>query len=319
MERSMNLSVVDGDDVEDQRPLLPPRMAPPPPACPPQCGIHRALQTPADGAAWPDRPPSAATTPLYNSHLFVIPSPRSNRREKKSEKGSAGRRRHPAPNESRQRSSVKNPEGHRAQENVPSSTGVHLPPCGSRFTGPCRSRVDLQDAEGRGRGTSGNVSLEMYDRQTLPEIIITSKEDDFQPHGEASQQRPDPGEAEGRLPGAERPNGNLHSQTSPNHKEDAGDDSNDNAKGDFKGDFKGDSNWKSHSIGWRLVHRRALFLRRQRLNDCALAVGIFGMLLMVMETELSWSVYSKVRETHRDPEKSLERRQCQGFCPKKVF
>uniref|UniRef100_A0A3Q2YIZ4 Small conductance calcium-activated potassium channel protein 1-like n=1 Tax=Hippocampus comes TaxID=109280 RepID=A0A3Q2YIZ4_HIPCM len=46
-------------------------------------------------------------------------------------------------------------------------------------------------------------------------------------------------------------------------------------------------------IGWRLVRRRALFLRRRRLNDCALAVGIFGVVMMVMETELSWSVYSK--------------------------
>uniref|UniRef100_A0A8C5CM96 Calmodulin-binding domain-containing protein n=1 Tax=Gadus morhua TaxID=8049 RepID=A0A8C5CM96_GADMO len=46
-------------------------------------------------------------------------------------------------------------------------------------------------------------------------------------------------------------------------------------------------------IGWRLVRRRALFERRQRLNDCALAVGIFGVVVMVMETELSWGVYSK--------------------------
>uniref|UniRef100_G3NGD9 Calmodulin-binding domain-containing protein n=1 Tax=Gasterosteus aculeatus TaxID=69293 RepID=G3NGD9_GASAC len=73
------------------------------------------------------------------------------------------------------------------------------------------------------------------------------------------------------------PSPDSDSQNSPKHSEDG----------------KADSYWKTHSIGWRLVHRRALFLRRQRLNDCALAVGIFGMLLMVMETELSWSVYSK--------------------------
>uniref|UniRef100_A0A8C3G4X1 Calmodulin-binding domain-containing protein n=1 Tax=Cyclopterus lumpus TaxID=8103 RepID=A0A8C3G4X1_CYCLU len=99
--------------------------------------------------------------------------------------------------------------------------------------------------------------------------------------------RQDLTEAEGRLPGGECPNAkpNPNSQTSPKHKEDA--------KDDTKEDTKDDSYWKTHNIGWRLVHRRALFLRRQRLNDCALAVGIFGMLLMVMETELSWSVYSK--------------------------
>uniref|UniRef100_H3DJK0 Calmodulin-binding domain-containing protein n=1 Tax=Tetraodon nigroviridis TaxID=99883 RepID=H3DJK0_TETNG len=56
---------------------------------------------------------------------------------------------------------------------------------------------------------------------------------------------------------------------------------------------KDEAYWKSHSIGWRLLHRRALFLRRQRLNDCALAVAIFGVVMMVLETELSWSWYSK--------------------------
>ncbi|XP_077446499.1 small conductance calcium-activated potassium channel protein 1-like isoform X2 [Stigmatopora argus] len=50
---------------------------------------------------------------------------------------------------------------------------------------------------------------------------------------------------------------------------------------------------KTRGIGWRLLRRRALFVRRQRLNDCALAVGVFGVVMMVMETELSWSVYSK--------------------------
>ncbi|TNM93141.1 hypothetical protein fugu_018543 [Takifugu bimaculatus] len=57
---------------------------------------------------------------------------------------------------------------------------------------------------------------------------------------------------------------------------------------------KDETYWRSHSIGWRLLHRRALFLRRQRLNDCALAVAIFGVVMMVLETELSWSVYSKL-------------------------
>ncbi|XP_042362364.1 small conductance calcium-activated potassium channel protein 1-like [Plectropomus leopardus] len=280
---SMNLSVVDGDDVEDQRPLLPPRMVPPPQACSPQCGIHHTVQT-ADHTVWLDRTQAMATTPLYNGHLYVTPSPRSNRRadkgkEKKCEKRSGGRRQNPAHKECNHQCKAKNAGAHRLQEKVTSFTDVPMSPCGSPFKGPCRSHLEVKDVEGRGRRKSGNVSLEMYDRQSLPEIIITSKDDDFQPPNETFQHCQDLTEAKGHLPGADvpGPNPNPTSQTSPKHKDDS----------------KDDSYWKTHNIGWRLVRRRALFLRRQRLNDCALAVGIFGMVMMVMETELSWSVYSK--------------------------
>uniref|UniRef100_A0A8D2ZMP8 Calmodulin-binding domain-containing protein n=1 Tax=Scophthalmus maximus TaxID=52904 RepID=A0A8D2ZMP8_SCOMX len=135
---SLNLSVVSGDEVEDQRPLLPPRIAPPPQACPPQCGIHHTVHTSADHT------------------------------------------------------------------------------CGQ-----------------------------------------------------------DPSQTRGPLPGAECPGPDP--SPSPKHQMDS----------------KDEQYWKTHSIGWRLVRRRALFLRRQQLSDCALVVGIFGVVMMVMETELSWSVYSK--------------------------
>ncbi|XP_049458461.1 small conductance calcium-activated potassium channel protein 1-like [Epinephelus fuscoguttatus] len=280
---SMNLSVVDGDDVEDQRPLLPPRMVPPPQACSPQCGIHHTVQT-ADHTVWLDRTQAMATTPLYNGHLYVTPSPRSNRRadkgkEKKCEKRSGGHRQNQAHKECNHQCKAKNAGAHRLQEKVTSFTDVPISPCGSPFKGPCRSHLEVTDVEGRGRRKSGNVSLEMHDRQSLPEIIITSKDDDFQPPCETFPYRQDMTEGKGRLPGAEcpGPNPNPNSQISPKHKEGT----------------KDDPYWKTHNIGWRLVRRRALFLRRQRLNDCALAVGIFGMVMMVMETELSWSVYSK--------------------------
>nr|XP_012591143.1 small conductance calcium-activated potassium channel protein 1 isoform X1 [Microcebus murinus] len=47
------------------------------------------------------------------------------------------------------------------------------------------------------------------------------------------------------------------------------------------------------SAGHRLGHRRALFEKRKRLSDYALIFGMFGIVVMVTETELSWGVYTK--------------------------
>ncbi|XP_027143136.1 small conductance calcium-activated potassium channel protein 1 isoform X2 [Larimichthys crocea] len=274
---SMN-SAVDGDEVEDHRPLLPPRNVPPPQACPPHCGIHQNIQTSANQTVWLDRTQAMATTPLYNGHLYVPPSPRSNRRgdkgkEKKCEKKSGGSRQNPAHKQRNHQCKSKKPASHRLQEKVTSFIDISVSPCGSH--------LDVRDVEGRGRCKSASVSLEMHNRQSLPEIIITSKDDDLQSHNETSQYHQDLSEAKGLLPEAQHPSPSPSPspspQPSPKHK--ASD--------------KDDSYWKTHSIGWRLVHRRALFLRRQRLNDCALVVGLFGVVMMVMETELSWSIYSK--------------------------
>ncbi|XP_068604760.1 small conductance calcium-activated potassium channel protein 2-like [Brachionichthys hirsutus] len=51
---------------------------------------------------------------------------------------------------------------------------------------------------------------------------------------------------------------------------------------------------KNRDIGYRLGHRRALFEKRKRLSDYALIFGMFGIVVMVTETELSWGVYTKV-------------------------
>ncbi|XP_048108601.1 small conductance calcium-activated potassium channel protein 1b isoform X3 [Alosa alosa] len=50
---------------------------------------------------------------------------------------------------------------------------------------------------------------------------------------------------------------------------------------------------KNKDIGIKLGHRRALFEKRKRLSDYALIFGMFGIVVMVTETELSWGVYSK--------------------------
>ncbi|XP_064030863.1 small conductance calcium-activated potassium channel protein 1 isoform X1 [Pogoniulus pusillus] len=50
---------------------------------------------------------------------------------------------------------------------------------------------------------------------------------------------------------------------------------------------------KNQNIGYKLGHRRALFEKRKRLSDYALIFGMFGIVVMVTETELSWGVYTK--------------------------
>lgn len=51
---------------------------------------------------------------------------------------------------------------------------------------------------------------------------------------------------------------------------------------------------KPPNVGHRLGHRRVLFEKRKRLSDYALIFGMFGIVVMVTETELSWGVYTKV-------------------------
>lgn len=50
------------------------------------------------------------------------------------------------------------------------------------------------------------------------------------------------------------------------------------------------------NVGYRLGKRKALFEKRKRISDYALVFGMFGIIVMVVETELSMAhVYEKVR------------------------
>lgn len=51
---------------------------------------------------------------------------------------------------------------------------------------------------------------------------------------------------------------------------------------------------KTKDISYRLGQRRALFGKRKQLSDYALVCGMFGIIVMVIETELSRGFYSKV-------------------------
>lgn len=51
------------------------------------------------------------------------------------------------------------------------------------------------------------------------------------------------------------------------------------------------------NVGYRLGRRKALFEKRKRISDYALVMGMFGIVVMVVENELSSAgVYTKVRE-----------------------
>lgn len=52
------------------------------------------------------------------------------------------------------------------------------------------------------------------------------------------------------------------------------------------------------NVGYRLGRRKALFEKRKRISDYALVMGMFGIIIMVIENELaSAGVYSKVSKT----------------------
>ena len=52
------------------------------------------------------------------------------------------------------------------------------------------------------------------------------------------------------------------------------------------------------NVGYRLGRRKALFEKRKRISDYALVMGMFGIVIMVIENELSSAgVYTKVGTT----------------------
>ncbi|XP_057683223.1 small conductance calcium-activated potassium channel protein 1-like isoform X1 [Corythoichthys intestinalis] len=248
----VNISLVDDYEVEDQHSLLPPpRTLSPRRACPPQCGMRPAVRRCADHTVWLDRTQAMATMPLYNGHLCTRASPCSPRRAEKVK--CKEKKRQVCTKKERK---GKNSSASRLQEK--SCAFNDVAPCGSPFKSSRRPTV---------QSVHRPAHFPLETRQSLPEIIVTSRDDE---PPEAGKGIPRPTRERDLLPGSA-------GHSSPKHKTEA----------------KDDHYWKTHGIGWRLLRRRALFVRRQRLNDCALAVGIFGVVMMVMETELSWSVYSK--------------------------
>ena len=61
------------------------------------------------------------------------------------------------------------------------------------------------------------------------------------------------------------------------------------------GSGKKKTHYSHANTGYRLGLRRSLFERRKQLSDYALVIAMFGIVVMIVETELAWFFYSKVR------------------------
>ena len=69
-------------------------------------------------------------------------------------------------------------------------------------------------------------------------------------------------------------------------------------KGQSGGGSIGPGSKHKPNVGYRLGRRKALFEKRKRISDYALVMGMFGIIMMVVENELSSAgVYSKVSLT----------------------
>jgi len=68
------------------------------------------------------------------------------------------------------------------------------------------------------------------------------------------------------------------------------------------------SNGDNYNLSHRLGRRKALFEKRKRISDYALIMGMFGILVMISENELSSAgVYTKVSKVFVNTNSILER------------
>ncbi|KAM9805394.1 small conductance calcium-activated potassium channel protein 2 isoform 1-T2 [Syngnathus typhle] len=246
---------------------------------------------------------SGDNSPIYNALFYSSHSP-SMDRERDRERGCKHRQASPLVH---RRDS--NPFTEIAMSSCKYTGGVMKPL--SRLSASRRNLIESDSSETKEGGVSavaGATAVGGHDRQreapptsllsqsstnqpplqSPPEIIISSKEDSPYPragydisdtasnqmsiyhqnHALVESRRAQPGR--GASPGASGAVGTgARAGTAKAHKR------------------------KNQNIGYKLGHRRALFEKRKRLSDYALIFGMFGIVVMVIETELSWGVYNK--------------------------
>nr|XP_055065925.1 small conductance calcium-activated potassium channel protein 2 isoform X1 [Misgurnus anguillicaudatus]XP_055065926.1 small conductance calcium-activated potassium channel protein 2 isoform X1 [Misgurnus anguillicaudatus]XP_055065927.1 small conductance calcium-activated potassium channel protein 2 isoform X1 [Misgurnus anguillicaudatus]XP_055065928.1 small conductance calcium-activated potassium channel protein 2 isoform X1 [Misgurnus anguillicaudatus] len=230
---------------------------------------------------------SGETSPVYNALFYSSHSP-STERERERERGCKHRQASPLVH---RRDS--NPFTEIAMSSCKYSGGVMKPL--SRLSASRRNLIESDSGsdskEGGASASQGAAppSSQHSQPQNPPEIVISSKEDP--PYGHAYEleasanqmsiyhQNHALSESRGMLGGmtASGTNGRRGGAA---------------AAGVGRTASKAHKR-KNQNIGYKLGHRRALFEKRKRLSDYALIFGMFGIVVMVIETELSWGVYNK--------------------------
>ncbi|KAF4103257.1 small conductance calcium-activated potassium channel protein 2 isoform X1 [Onychostoma macrolepis] len=236
---------------------------------------------------------SGETSPVYNALFYSSHSPSTEREQRERERERGCKHRQASPLVHRRDS---NPFTEIAMSSCKYSGGVMKPL--SRLSASRRNLIESDSGSDTKEGgasasasqvTAASSQHSQSQSQNPPEIVISSKEDP--PYGHAYEleasanqmtiyhQNHALSESRGVLGGV------------------AGGGTNGRRGGAVVGGpgrpASKASKRKNQNIGYKLGHRRALFEKRKRLSDYALIFGMFGIVVMVIETELSWGVYSK--------------------------
>ncbi|KAJ8354827.1 hypothetical protein SKAU_G00223940 [Synaphobranchus kaupii] len=231
---------------------------------------------------------SGENSPVYNALFYSTHSPST---ERERERDRACKHRQASPLVHRRDS---NPFTEIAMSSCKYTGGVMKPL--SRLSASRRNLIESDSgsdtkeggAPGRDREKEGGAAPpQQVQTQNPPEIVISSKEDS--PYGYDLDTTSNQMSIYHQNHTLSESRGALGSSAG------VGSTANSRAGGGSTGGASTSkaSKRKNQNIGYKLGHRRALFEKRKRLSDYALIFGMFGIVVMVIETELSWGVYSK--------------------------
>ncbi|XP_036372073.1 small conductance calcium-activated potassium channel protein 2-like [Megalops cyprinoides] len=271
-------------------PCLPPAALPklplvsvqqPPPAIP---NALCPSSTPLSSCLGSQHSLSGETSPAYNALFYSSHSPCSEReRDRERERGCKHRQASPLVH---RRDS--NPFTEIAMSSCKYTGGVVKPL--SRLSSSRRNLIESDSGSDTKEGGGGGTWREREQQgqpPEPPEIVISSKADS--PCGQ------DPDASPNQMTACHQNHTLSGSRGTLGTSGGAGGRGN-NLGGTGSGAVRGANKApkrKNQNIGYKLGHRRALFEKRKRLSDYALIFGMFGIVVMVIETELSWGVYTK--------------------------
>ncbi|XP_028832271.1 small conductance calcium-activated potassium channel protein 3-like isoform X2 [Denticeps clupeoides] len=245
---------------------------------PPIPNVLHPSSTPLSSCLGSQHSLSADTSPVYNAFFYSSHSPSG---DKERERGCKHRQASPLVH---RRDS--NPFTEIAMSSCKYTGGVMKPL--SRLSASRRNLIESDSSSGASSAPTHATAppltshcSQLSPSQNPPEIVISSKEDThyggaayemsvYNQNHALSESRATSGGGGGSGSNTRRGGGTVPGRTASKA-----------------------SKRKNQNIGYKLGHRRALFEKRKRLSDYALIFGMFGIVVMVIETELSWGVYNK--------------------------